>query len=390
MKGKQVAAISVLGAGHVKGNKPCQDSSLAKNNRKKNLYVIAVSDGHGSSVHFRSERGSKMAIEVAEGTVLEAVSAWQKTGIKKLLAKCQEEMGAASGLEKTERASEQLEPESKQAEPETAPEQSEPETEAGQPGSETELELPKPETGREVTLQLKQLEKSILSRWVQRVKDDLQSCPFAEEELKTLSDQDRTSVGKNPLLAYGATLIVGFEWQDLFFGIQIGDGCCAAISDRGEVRYPIPEDPRCFGRLTTSLCNQDAIGSFRECICRAEDLRGVVLSTDGLVDSCKSRKEFDNTCRDILSAYEEEEKSEAETQVKDFLCYATKNGSQDDISVAVLFQSRERGHFMVPKLTEIPVEREPPIERATSKIAERPVPDGSESLLDDPEGLKGW
>ena len=55
------AGASVIGASHVARNKPNQDSVGWEQSR---LWTyIAVADGHGSSPHYRSDRGSRMAVE---------------------------------------------------------------------------------------------------------------------------------------------------------------------------------------------------------------------------------------------------------------------------------------------------------------------------------------
>ena len=61
MKFKMFAA-SQLGTKYAAKNWNCQDSSGAV--EFDNIQVIAVADGHGGSDYFRSEIGSKLAVEV--------------------------------------------------------------------------------------------------------------------------------------------------------------------------------------------------------------------------------------------------------------------------------------------------------------------------------------
>jgi hypothetical protein len=71
----QVHAASAIGASHVRDGSPNQDSAghrLATRPDGSAVLAVAVADGHGDGRHFRSARGSTMA--VAAG--LDAVAAW--------------------------------------------------------------------------------------------------------------------------------------------------------------------------------------------------------------------------------------------------------------------------------------------------------------------------
>ncbi|MCL2072200.1 MAG: protein phosphatase 2C domain-containing protein [Oscillospiraceae bacterium] len=56
-----VFAHSVIGASHVKNVQPCQDASLCVSNQDYTL--IAVADSHGGERYFRSDVGSRFAVE---------------------------------------------------------------------------------------------------------------------------------------------------------------------------------------------------------------------------------------------------------------------------------------------------------------------------------------
>ena len=55
---------SVIGPTHLKKNKPNQDA-FGYENLNNGIQIIAVSDGHGGELHCHSERGSKIAVDVA-------------------------------------------------------------------------------------------------------------------------------------------------------------------------------------------------------------------------------------------------------------------------------------------------------------------------------------
>ena len=58
---------SVMGASHEKTGLVCQDSSAYK--VCDDYAVCVVADGHGSKKHFRSNMGSKFAVEATIATV---------------------------------------------------------------------------------------------------------------------------------------------------------------------------------------------------------------------------------------------------------------------------------------------------------------------------------
>ena len=64
-------ALSQVGYSHIKKGKCCQDSSAYFHS--KNYEAIVVCDGHGGEKHFRSEIGSKIAVEICKKTVEEFV-----------------------------------------------------------------------------------------------------------------------------------------------------------------------------------------------------------------------------------------------------------------------------------------------------------------------------
>ena len=60
-------SLSVMGASHERRNIVCQDSSAFK---VGNGYAVAVvADGHGSKKHFRSDVGSRFAVEAVLETM---------------------------------------------------------------------------------------------------------------------------------------------------------------------------------------------------------------------------------------------------------------------------------------------------------------------------------
>lgn len=129
---------------------------------------------------------------------------------------------------------------------------------------------------------------------------------------------------------YGATLIVACVYEGGCFGLQIGDGdFCADI--RGEMIFPMPEDAKLVGNLTTSLCDSDAISNFRHFV-STEPFSGVMLSSDGLINSFVNVEDYLKFGRRVLNAVE----SDAAHSLEEHLKTRSRCGSRDDISIAAL------------------------------------------------------
>ena len=126
MANYQAFSASVQGAAHVKKNIVMQDASGKFENEKVKL--IAVSDGHGDSSCFRSDRGSRLIVEV---------------GIEELKAFADEMDGKEGELEETK--------------------------------------------NREI--RVRQLIQRIITRWNIEVEKDLENDPVTEEEYQLCSNE---------------------------------------------------------------------------------------------------------------------------------------------------------------------------------------------------------
>lgn len=149
-----------------------------------------------------------------------------------------------------------------------------------------------------------------------------------------LTDQERKISEKHGGLAteimYGATLIAAAISDKGCFGLQIGDGSFVALKNE-QTLSPVPVDSKLMGNLTTSLCDSDAIGSFR-CFYSGEPFDAVMLSSDGLINSFRSEDDFMKFSRRVFSAVSED----ASEGLPDHLKERSRCGSRDDISISAI------------------------------------------------------
>lgn len=271
-------AYSAQGSNHIRDGKVCQDASAAYEDEQ--MSIVAVADGHGSDNYPRTDRGSKFAVEAAQYAIEEFVKAVHQDEIDVF------------------------------AEQET---------------------------------RMHDLELNILGRWHECVEDDLSAHPFEETELVKVSEKYRKVYQSEKersrwKKAYGTTLIAVCATADYWFGLQIGDGKCFAITEDSECTEPIPWDENCQANITTSICDSDAIDEFRFFCVRKFPL-AVFIGSDGVDDSYAGEEELLDLYRTIFCVFAEKGPVIGTNEIKDFLPTMSQKGSGDDVSMAGLIRS---------------------------------------------------
>jgi len=282
----RVIGETVPGASHLRAGIPNQDSILQVRESGRGLpVVVSVSDGHGSNKCFRSDRGSRFAVQQAAQLV-----------------------GAFLD---------------------------------GRRGRDGCAELEAEARGR--------LPREFVRRWREAVEADLGARPFAADELDALERKDgaraRKLVEDNPLLAYGATSLTVAVEESFVLYLQLGDGEILTVSESGEVGRPLPADERLFANETTSLCTADAEQNFR---LRLEQLTGpppalILLSTDGYVNSFSEAAGFLKVGSDLLEMLRADGFDHVNSGLRGWLEEATRAGSGDDCTLGVICRMEALG-----------------------------------------------
>lgn len=269
----KVAHACVRGSAHVRAGTPNQDA-VESVTGQGNVAVVAVSDGHGGARHFRSQIGSSLAVSTAV-SVLETFLpryAGESTKLTK------------DGVE--------------------------------------------------------QLSRLLVEAWTSSVMSDLAHQPLTAEELTLLDAEGpeaRATVEAAPILAYGATLLVTAATDDLILYMQLGDGEILSVLSNGSTKRPLPEDDRLVANQTTSLCQPESWKEFRSAWTTAPHLPALVLlSTDGYANSFRSDDDFLKIGEDYLEILREQGIASLAEELPSILEEATKQGSGDDITLAIL------------------------------------------------------
>jgi hypothetical protein len=148
----------------------------------------------------------------------------------------------------------------------------------------------------------------------------------------------RKLVEENPLLAYGATSLTVAVEDSFILYLQLGDGEILIVSESGEVSKALPDDERLFANETTSLCLAGAERDFRSRLQQLTDTRPALLlvSTDGYVNSFSDDAGFMKVGSDLLEMMRAEGFDSVNASLKGWLEEATRAGSGDDTTVAVI------------------------------------------------------
>lgn len=297
----QVIGQSVRGASHFRSGLPNQDAITWS--PKENFVlpqILVIADGHGSSKSFRSDQGSKAAISAARLELQHFIKGLTEVSNLSMLKRVAEE----------------------------------------------------------------KLPQTIVRRWQDGVKAVLEKYPFTKEELETLKAKDGDkalrAIERNPLLAYGTTLLAVLVTETYILYLQIGDGDIITVSDTGEVTRPIEKDEQLIANETTSLCAKEAWNDVHVVF---QALSGqppalIMASTDGYANSFTDEQNFLKVGTDYLKLIRESSLNEVRLNLKNWLSDASTLGSGDDVTLGIIARVDALTHWDIAKEFEGPSENE--------------------------------
>jgi hypothetical protein len=312
--------LSIQGASHIRHNKICQD--FGGHYRNDDYAVAVVCDGHGSDPYFRSDRGSKFAVEAALDVIKEFMD-YKQDLLKNAASSNNADVQKKSFLKAID-----------------------------------------------------QLNQSIILQWNNKVSADMQANPFTEEELAGLSDKYKERYSREEenekFMAYGTTLIAVVRVPEFWFGIRNGDGKCVAIGEDGSFCDPIPWNDKCFMTTTTSLCDDRAFENFRSCFYTDNFPVAIYVGTDGVDDSFGSDERLFSFYKLLTEIFVKEGFEEGKKQLADYIPKLSAQGSGDDISISGIIDMEKINGLLFEKkaATEELVENK---EDGNTETGEEPV-----------------
>lgn len=316
-------AASVHGKKYREHGLPCQDSCAVL--EFEGVQAIAVADGHGGKDYFRSDIGSRLAVETAMNQI--------KIFCSELT---DEQRFSVSGIQNFN------------------------------------FKL------------CEQWQESVKEHWHQNpVSSEEFRWQTVSDKYKARYQSDEQYI----TAAYGTTLICAVSIGSQILITQIGDGSCVVLQRDGEFKMPVPPDSENFANLVTSLCDADAYNKFRYAVLDCDENSmlapvAIFLSTDGL-DDCYPI--FENE-RHLYKLYAD---SIIDSMIKngfaatdealrcELLPFMTEHGSNDDISLAYLavddlnLLKRTLGKYFLLTKTEMAEENQLLVMELQAEVAEQ-------------------
>jgi serine/threonine protein phosphatase PrpC len=277
-------AYTTKGRTHQKEDVPCQDYSAQYGSG--GLLIAAVADGHGEANSFRSDRGSKFAVDCAMDAI--------------------REFGEKSP--EPPRSSDVLD----------------------------DVEILEDMVGG--------LVRRVVFLWQDRVERDYKEDPFTADELSRCDARHRARLEREePFKAYGSTLIAAAVTEKYWFGFHIGDGRFTVLKADGTFAQPVPWDERCYLHLTTSICDYDANDRPRvHCEIISEKSPppiALFLCSDGIDDNYPvedNEKHLYELYAQIADAFAADGFESTSEQIEALCDSFAKNGKGDDTSLAII------------------------------------------------------
>ena len=264
-----------IGQSHIDNKTECQDSAILDFNDK---YVMgAVADGHGSKKHFRSAKGSQFAVEAAKYSIYEYMN---------------------DNYEKFVDA-----------------------------------------YNKDKKYLIDRIIKMLITKWHEKIQEDINNEPITQEEIDKYLDGN---FNEDKIASiYGTTLLVGVMGEGCNFGFLIGDGSFVVINKHGKAYIPI-EDENSKANYTTSLSSSDSFNGFVTHFFDEMPF-SIMVSTDGLVKSFGDDNDFLDYNQAIAMELDGldtvDKRIEMEERLGRLFEQRSRDGSEDDISISIIFNS---------------------------------------------------
>ena len=276
-----VTGASVRGANHKRNNLPNQDA--IKWQEKNGNLVLAISDGHGSSKHFRSDVGANLAVEAAVEIMLEEIEVDDLT-----------------------------------------------DNMLSQVKARVKNKLP----------------QRVINCWQDKVKKHYQENLFsldreAQARLEKIAAEkgsnNRKKIENNYIKAYGATLLVVLITKRFSLYFKLGDGDIVIFSKQGKQRLFTTCEK--LGPATDSLCMSSASNKTKISVIPFSEQVPlcILLSTDGYINSFRDDSDYLKVVDDIVELIAQQGLEYINDNLEQWLKQTSEQGSGDDITLGLVY-----------------------------------------------------
>ena len=174
----------------------------------------------------------------------------------------------------------------------------------------------------------------IVRNWREGVARAVRDDPFSADELAEMA-RGADSVE----IPYGSTLLMAMVAGRWLVCLQIGDGDVVVMPGDGRAFLPLPGDPSLDGVRTTSLCQPDALASFRYAVqdLQAQSVLAVLLVSDGYSNAQSAEPWYPGVGADLARLLRHEGPEWVSEHLPEWArrC-ASSEGSGDDTTMVVV------------------------------------------------------
>ena len=284
------------GESHKATDKVCQDYSYSHID-ENGLAIAVVCDGHGGKHYFRSDIGARFATEIIANNAKEFVNNIDET--------------LFVGQPFTQQAAIQ-----------------------------TEIDRQDFRKEKPIDVAFRQLFASIIGHWQQRLEQHAAENPLTDKENTQVEEQYRKEFQEGYKLEkiYGCTLMAYVSTPKYWFAFHLGDGKMISFDQDAQWKEPVLWDDRCFLNKTTSICDSDALNEFRYTYQGDGGFPiAVFLGSDGMDDSFGEETNLVNFYVKVAKSLVTNGHDATFADIQDTLPVLSKRGSQDDMSVACVY-----------------------------------------------------
>lgn len=279
--------------------------------------LICVSDGHGSTPHFWSDKGAEFAVQSAVELLSASIDKVLLTLESKDYKKANKNLAKSYVKRWCRKCFEYL---------------SSIELDYLQDKIK-EIEVQEPDVAKKYLDELHDLRKL-----TKDYNDIVLKNPLLTEEYQKAIRELVTKFSKLSLKEiFGCTAVIYFQVKGtpVWYAFKIGDSDLFVDFGEGFVK-PIKDDPKCFLNETTSLCNSKAYDSF--CFPEEEFLGkaplSVFASSDGVANSFSSEEYLSRFYGQIQFSFNEDGEFIGERDIKNYIPELSEKGSGDDVTIA--------------------------------------------------------
>jgi len=237
-------------------------------------------------------------------------------------------------------------------------------------------------SGQEGKVMFDNLCQQFLDQWFIAVDKHVEANPLeGDPALDRMDKYDKASYLERPTKVhsgYATTLIVVAITEHYWFGFQIGDGRCVALYEDGKLDFPVPKDNNCLGHSTTNIAYRDSIDDFRFFFCfpnsdgkfteyswgpKFQDKTGLIkkvrrpialfVATDGVDDSLpwhRKKEHLTNFYRYQAINFAENGFDNAVKELDDIAVKFSTSESKDDVSIAGIVGDLQRKKKLMEKI----------------------------------------